>query len=153
MGLIQEFFKNRVLFAAGLAWLLAQIFKVLITLFITRKLSPERLWGAGGMPSSHSALVCALAVSAAKSEGMASPIFALALVLALIVMYDATGVRRETGNQAKVLNLMLDEWVADEDEPLPGISGKKLKEKVGHTPVEVFSGALLGIVLALAIPM
>ena len=84
---------------------------------------------------------------------MASPIFAIALVLAAIVMYDATGVRRETGNQAKVLNLLMDEWVADEDEPLPGGSGKKLKEKVGHTPVEVLSGALLGTVLALAIPM
>ena len=97
--------------------------------------------------------MCALAVSAAKSEGMASPIFAIALVLAAIVMYDATGVRRETGNQAKVLNLLMDEWVADEDEPLPGVSGKKLTEKVGHTPVEVLSGALLGTVLALAIPM
>ena len=64
-----------------------------------------------------------------KSEGMASPIFAVALVLAAIVMYDATGVRRETGNQAKVLNLLLDEWVADEDEPLPGISGKKTERK------------------------
>ena len=65
-------------------------------------------------------------------------------------MYDATGVRRETGNQAKVLNLLMDEWVADEDEPLPGVSGKKLKEKVGHTPVEVLSGALLGTVLPAA---
>ena len=136
-------FGNYILTVSLFAWTVAQVSKTAI----------HALWGAGGMPSSHSALVCALAVSAAKSEGMASPIFALALVLALIVMYDATGVRRETGNQAKMLNLMLDEWAADEDEPLPGISGKKLKEKVGHTPVEVFSGALLGIVLALAIPM
>ena len=137
-------FGNYILTVSLFAWTVAQVSKTAIHAFLCGKFQAERLWGAGGMPSSHSALVCALA---------ASPIFALALVLALIVMYDATGVRRETGNQAKVLNLMLDEWVADEDEPLPGISGKKLKEKVGHTPVEVFSGALLGIVLALAIPM
>ena len=130
-----------------------QLLKTVINTVLCGRFQAERLWGAGGMPSSHSALVCALAVSAAKSEGMASPIFAIALVLAAIVMYDATGVRRETGNQAKVLNLLMDEWVADEDEPLPGVSGKKLKEKVGHTPVEVLSGALLGTVLALAIPM
>ena len=127
-------FGNYILTVSLFAWTVAQVSKTAIHAFLCGKFQAERLWGAGGMPSSHSALVCALAVSAAKSEGMASPIFALALVLALIVMYDATGVRRETGNQAKVLNLMLDEWVADEDEPLPGISGKKLKEKVGHTP-------------------
>ncbi|MFR8665225.1 MAG: acid phosphatase [Oscillospiraceae bacterium] len=146
-------FGNYILTVSLFAWTVAQLLKTVINTVLCGKFQAERLWGAGGMPSSHSALVCALAVSTAKSEGMASPIFAVALVLAAIVMYDATGVRRETGNQAKVLNLLLDEWVADEDEPLPGISGKKLKEKVGHTPVEVLSGALLGIVLALVIPM
>ena len=146
-------FGNYILTVSLFAWTVAQLLKTVINTVLCGRFQAERLWGAGGMPSSHSALVCALAVSAAKSEGMASPIFAIALVLAAIVMYDATGVRRETGNQAKVLNLLMDEWVADEDEPLPGVSGKKLKEKVGHTPVEVLSGALLGTVLALAIPM
>ena len=99
-------FGNYILTVSLFAWTVAQVSKTAIHAFLCGKFQAERLWGAGGMPSSHSALVCALAVSAAKSEGMASPIFALALVLALIVMYDATGVRRETGNQAKVLNLM-----------------------------------------------
>ena len=153
MGFWDKLLSNEVLVSAVVGWTVAQVLKTLIDFGLNKSFTPERLVGSGGMPSSHSALVCALAVSAAKSEGMASPIFAIALVLAAIVMYDATGVRRETGNQAKVLNLLMDEWVADEDEPLPGVSGKKLKEKVGHTPVEVLSGALLGTVLALAIPM
>ena len=146
-------FGNYILTVSLFSWTVAQLLKTLINAVLCGKFQAERLWGAGGMPSSHSALVCALAVSAAKSEGLASPLFAVTLVLAAIVMYDATGVRRETGNQAKVLNLLLNEWVADEDEPLPGISGKKLKEKVGHTPIEVLSGALLGTVLAWIIPM
>ena len=84
-------FGNYILTVSLFAWTVAQVSKTAIHAFLCGKFQAERLWGAGGMPSSHSALVCALAVSAAKSEGMASPIFALALVLALIVMYDATG--------------------------------------------------------------
>lgn len=90
-------FGNYILTVSLFAWTVAQLLKTVINTVLCGKFQAERLWGAGGMPSSHSALVCALAVSTAKSEGMASPIFAVALVLAAIVMYDATGVRRAGG--------------------------------------------------------
>ena len=89
-----------------------------------------------------------------KSQGVNSPIFAIAFILAAIVMYDAMGVRRETGEQAKVLNRMISDWLS-EDEDAPAYlaqNGRKLKEKVGHTPFEVLSGALLGILIAVIVP-
>ena len=100
------------------------------------------------MPSAHSAFVCSTFLAAANSEGPHSPAFALSFILAAIVMYDAMGVRRETGEQAKLLNKMF----FDTEEN--GFNGdfKKLKEKVGHTPIEVLSGALLGILIAMLIP-
>ena len=158
MGLIQEFFKNRVLFAAGLAWLLAQIFKVLITLFITRKLSPERLWGAGGMPSAHSAMVCALTVSIARFNGINSAVFALAVMFAFVTMYDAMGVRREEGEHARLLNKYLNQMESQNaDTNGDGIPDKEvdeidLKEFIGHTPLEVLGGVLLGILVGILIP-
>ena len=84
MGLIREFFANRVLFAAVLAWLCAQVLKVIITACLTKKVNPERLWGAGGMPSAHSAMVCALTISIARFYGVSDPLFALAVMLSLI---------------------------------------------------------------------
>ena len=138
-------FGNYILTVSLFAWTVAQVSKTAIHAFLCGKFQAERLWGAGGMPSSHSALVCALAVSAAKSEGMASPIFALALVLALIVMYDATGVRWETGKQAKVLNCMMRSWSGEKPELLK----KELKEMLGHTPFQVAMGALLGVAVGI----
>ncbi len=123
--------------------------------------------GSGGMPSAHSALVCSIAVGMSRKMGFASPEFALALTLAGIVMYDAMGVRRAAGEQAKVLNKMifsfklfgedfwkdfnLDQELTDSDleEPEP----KELKEFLGHTPLEVLGGALLGILVAVLIPV
>ena len=154
MGLIKEFFANRVLFAAVLGWLCAQVLKLIITACMTKKVNVERLWGAGGMPSAHSAMVCALTISVARFYGVSDPLFALAVMFAFVTMYDAMGVRRETGEQAKVLNRMISDWLS-EDEDAPAYlaqNGRKLKEKVGHTPFEVLSGALLGILIAVIVP-
>lgn len=147
---LQRFcFGNYILSVALLSWLAAQVAKTLINYFLSGKFEAERLWGAGGMPSAHSALVCSAFIASAKSQGVNSPAFAFAFILAAIVMYDAMGVRRETGEQAKVLNRMF----SNMDESLFGEGHKKLKEKVGHTPIEVLSGALLGILIAVLIPV
>ena len=98
MGLIRDFFANRALFAAVLGWLCAQVLKVIITACLTKKLNVERLWGAGGMPSAHSAMVCALTISVARFYGVSDPLFALAVIFAFVTMYDAMGVRWKRGN-------------------------------------------------------
>ena len=146
---LQSFcFGNYILSVVVLSWLSAQVLKTIINYLLSGKFDAERLWGAGGMPSAHSAFVCSTFLAAANSEGPHSPAFALSFILAAIVMYDAMGVRRETGEQAKLLNKMF----FDTEEN--GFNGdfKKLKEKVGHTPIEVLSGALLGILIAMLIP-
>ena len=148
------FFGNYILSVALLSWLAAQICKTIINYILSGKFEAERMWGAGGMPSAHSALVCSMFMAAAKSQGVNSPIFAIAFILAAIVMYDAMGVRRETGEQAKVLNRMISDWLS-EDEDAPAYlaqNGGKLQEKVGHFPFEVLSGALLGILIAVIVP-
>ena len=168
MGFIEDFFRNRVLFAAILAWLLAQVAKVVLTLIFSRKFRPERLWGAGGMPSAHSAMVCALTVSMARFYTINSPVFALAVMFAFVTMYDAMGVRRAAGEQAKVLNRMvidfrmmlqmlkeeMDALARGESAPvdLENRTGKVLKEFLGHTHLEVLCGAALGILIAVLMP-
>ena len=144
---------NFVLATAICASLLAQLIKVLLNLFIFHRFIAERMWGAGGMPSSHSATVCAMTVACGRYVGVHSPVFAVAAVLAIIVMYDAMGVRRETGEQAKVLNRLLTTWMESGAENMPFLADKKLKEMVGHTPIEVLTGAALGIVLGFVMPM
>ena len=134
-------------------WLVAQVLKTLINGLLLGKFSLERMWGSGGMPSSHSATVCSLVVAVARLYGPDSAIFALAFIMAIIVMYDAMGVRYETGEQAKVLNRMFTEWMDQGFEQFQLPHGKKLKEMVGHTPIEVLTGAALGIVLGFAMPM
>lgn len=144
------FFNNYLLMLPVIAWLVAQVLKTIIDYAINRKLTAERLYGSGGMPSSHSALVCALMVGALRKLGPQSPIFAVCFVFALVVMYDAMGVRLETGKQAKVINSILEDLMSvgkNMAEPV------KLKEMVGHTPLQVFCGAALGIVLALVFPV
>ncbi len=172
METIKAVFGNYILVSAVLAWLCAQVIKTLLTLFATRKFDPERLVGAGGMPSAHSAMVCALTIAMSRVEGVSSPLFAMAFLFAAVVMYDAMGVRRAAGEQAKVLNQMLDQldwpifgkkqkeqvWEEehsrlsslrrdDEDE-----DDKELKEGLGHTPLQVLAGALLGILVAMLVP-
>ena len=136
---------NFVLATAICASLLAQLIKVLLNLFIFHRFIAERMWGAGGMPSSHSATVCALATAAGMQYGGSSFEFAIAAIVAIIVMYDARGVRRETGLQAQVINEMMEFW---EKMGQPISYEEKLKEFVGHTPLQVFVGALLGILIA-----
>lgn len=145
---------NYVLVTAISASLTAQFIKVLLNLFIFHRFIAERMWGAGGMPSSHSATVCAMVVATGRYCGVNSAVFAVAAVLSIIVMYDAMGVRYETGEQAKLLNRMFTEWMDQESEALPFLkNGKKLKEMVGHTPIEVLTGAVLGILIGFAMPM
>ena len=143
MNFFQEFFSNHIFLTAACGWFVAQILKTLIHLIISKKFVAERLVGSGGMPSSHSATVCALVTATCYEYGAGSFEFAIALILAIIVMYDAMGVRRETGIQAQVLNDMMKIF---EDMGRSEISPHdKLKEFVGHTPLQVLMGALLGI--------
>lgn len=143
---LTDLVKNEVLMSAALSWALAQIIKTIIHLITTKKFVPERLIGSGGMPSCHSAAVCALVTSLVINEGVGSYLVAIAGLLAIVVMYDATGVRRETGNQAKVLNEFIDLFKKNGSE----ISNDdRLKEFVGHSPLQVLCGAILGISFAL----
>jgi len=165
MGVLRQFIGNYYINVAFLAWISAQFLKTLFTLIATKKFVPERLVGAGGMPSSHSALVCSLTVAFARKLGFDSSVFALSLALAGIVMYDAMGVRRAAGEQAKVLNKIVFgfkswNWSGDEDnddektaEIVDDIPDKALKEFIGHTPLEVLGGALLGILIAISFPV
>ena len=145
MEFLNDLLHNTVFMAAATGWLVAQILKTIIYTFLNRKFDPERLVDSGGMPSSHSATVCALATAAGFQYGIGSFEFAISAILAIIVMYDARGVRRETGIQAQVLNEMIMFW---EKMGQPLSYEEKLKEFVGHTPLQVFAGALLGILIA-----
>ena len=151
MHIWYELLSNTVLVSAVTAWFVAQVLKTLIDLWYTKEFSIERMWGSGGMPSSHSATVCALMISTAFEYKVSSFEFAVSFVLATIVMHDAMGVRRETGRQAKLLNLILDSDFME----IKGIEDfeKRLKEFVGHTPLQVFMGAVLGIIIAVIINM
>ena len=142
-----------VLVTAVCASLLAQLIKVLLNLFIFHRFIAERMWGAGGMPSSHSATVCAMVVATGRYCGVSSPIFAIAAVLSIIVMYDAMGVRYETGEQAKVLNKMLEQWIEVTEKNNPFLQNMHLKEMVGHTPLQVMAGFALGILVGFLYPM
>ena len=136
-----------------MSWVTAQTLKILFYYFIHRSFSWERLFGAGGMPSSHSALVTSTCVAIYKQCGADSVIFGLSVVLAGIVMYDAMGVRRAAGEQAKVINKIVINPIKKEQEKLDELDDnehiaiKTLKEFLGHTPLEVFGGALLGLVI------
>ena len=127
-----------------LTWFSIQLFKVIWDLVTTKKFNFKRILGAGGMPSSHSAVVTSLATMIGKCEGINSPIFGLAIIFAFVVMYDATGVRRAAGKQAKILNKIVN---------TPGLTkaqiSEKLEESLGHTPIQVFVGALIGIIVGL----
>ncbi len=136
---------NPILTLAILAWALAQIIKLLITLRAAGFWDWKNLLSSGGMPSSHSAAVCACAASIGWRYGLSSPLFAIAAIMAAVVMYDAAHVRRETGEQAKILNYMMDNWTGEADD----ILARDLKELIGHTPLQVAMGALLGIAVGL----
>lgn len=145
MDILNALLRNQIFMSAALAWLTAQILKTIIHFIFNREFVAERLVGSGGMPSSHSSTVCALATASLINFGVGSFEFAISTTLALIVMYDARGVRRETGIQAKVLNEMM-QLFQDIGSDMP--PREKLKEFVGHTPLQVLMGALLGIGIA-----
>lgn len=145
MGFWQQIGSNQVLVTSMIGWIVAQVLKTIIDCSINKGFSAERLVGSGGMPSSHSSTVCALVFSSAFCFGVASFEFAVSFVLASIVMYDAIGVRQETGKQAKLLNMIMDQKLLKMDnEEIQ----KRLKELVGHTPLQVLAGAVLGITIA-----
>ncbi|WP_455582290.1 divergent PAP2 family protein [Dysosmobacter sp.] len=137
-----ELYQNQMLIKAMAAWLTAQIIKTVIYAVVNGKVDMHRLFGDGGMPSGHSATVTALAVSAGMEYGFSSGVFAIAAVLAVIVMHDAMSVRLEAGKHAKAINELLALMGSSE---APDI---KLKELLGHTPIQVCSGAVLGLLIA-----
>ncbi|MGB3208006.1 MAG: divergent PAP2 family protein [Crinalium sp.] len=136
---------NQVLLVALLACLVAQLLKLLFELVTHRKVNIRVLVTTGGMPSAHSALVTALATGVGQTIGWSSPDFAIAAIFAVIVMYDAAGVRQAAGKQARILNQILDELFQEH----PKFNEDRLKELLGHTPVQVIVGSALGVVIAL----
>lgn len=143
---MEIFFQYKYLITPFLIWFCIQSFKVFYDLITTKKFNFKRILGAGGMPSSHSAVVTGLATMIGKNQGIESPIFALSVVFAFVVMYDAAGIRRAAGKQAKLLNKIIE---------TPGLTGvqvsEKLVEVLGHTPTQVLVGAIIGIVVGLII--
>jgi len=139
-----EVLQNHTLVISAFAWAVAQTLKVVVVLWQQRRLDLWRLASAGGMPSSHSALVSALATAVALTDGVQSTIFALAVVFAAVVMYDAAGIRQAVSIQARILNKMIDEYFRRQT-----WNEERLRELLGHTRIEVFAGSLLGIAIAL----
>jgi acid phosphatase family membrane protein YuiD len=138
-------FGNRIIDVVFVAWFIAQFYKVLSVIILDRKFDIKRLWGTGGMPSSHSSSVSSLVTSIAFVEGMSSSYFAMAAIFSGVVMYDAAGIRRAAGKHAGVLNKIVEKLTQKIEEK---IADENLKELLGHTPFEVLIGALLGIVVA-----
>ena len=141
-----QFVENKYIYVPVLLWFAIQLFKLLYDLVKTRKFNFKRILGAGGMPSSHSAVVTSLATLVGKYEGVNTAIFAVSFVMAFVVMYDACGVRRAAGKQAALLNKLVE---------TPGLTGiqvsEKLVEVLGHTPIQVIVGALIGLIAGLLV--
>ena len=145
MKFLNELLLNRSLIIAATAWLTAGVLKVLVELLVNKRFNISRVFGAGGMPSSHTATVVSLSISLGYYEGLKSASFALAVIFTIIVIHDAVGVRLETGKQAKVLNKMLFESKAFSELDFE----TALKEYVGHTPFQALIGAIVGAVVAI----
>jgi len=143
IGDLYLIFKNEIIIIAFITWVLNQSLKLIIFYITEKKWDIRRFIGAGGMPSTHSALSICVATTIGLKEGWDSPLFALATVIAFIIMADAAGVRRETGEQAKVLNKIILEFFKEIK-----LKDRRLKELVGHTPFEVIVGAFVGMVMA-----
>ena len=143
--MVGEILTNKTLICGILTWTICQALKILIDGIKTHQWSFRKWWVSGGMPSSHSASVVSVTVSAGLREGFSSSLFAACLIFACVVMYDAAGVRRETGKQGKIINEILRWPEAMFDDSVPD----ELKEKVGHSPIEVLAGAVIGIACAI----
>ena len=148
MVIFKDIFNNFALICAALGWIIASLVKVAILLIKEKRLDFRKLFASGGMPSSHSATVSSLASAVAKTEGFGSTGFAVAFMFAFIVMYDASGVRRAAGEQARILNHLVNNLFENK----PVYWKKNLKELIGHTRLEVVVGCLLGILIALFMP-
>lgn len=144
MNTFISIFTNKYIYISIILWVCIQTFKVIWELIKTKKFNFKRIMGAGGMPSSHSAVVVALSTMIGKYEGVGTSIFALSLIFAFVVMYDAAGVRRAAGKQATLLNKIVQ---------TPGLSTlqvhEKLVEVLGHTPIQVFAGAIIGFIVGI----
>ncbi|KZK05108.1 divergent PAP2 family protein [Lactococcus cremoris] len=144
MNFFSQILHNQILLTAIVSWALAQLIKIGIELIRTHRINWQLIFATGGMPSSHSSLVVALATATGLRQGFDSPLFAVATVLAFVVLYDAQGIRRQAGNQARIINRML------QNVENAGIKvDKNLKELLGHTPIQVVGGTILGIIVAL----
>jgi hypothetical protein len=141
---LAELASNRTVWVPVLIWFAVQLWKVISSLIFRRKLDLSLLWATGGMPSSHSALVVALAITVGIETGFDSPLFAVSAVLAMVVMYDAAGVRQAAGKQAAKINLIVEELLSGHP-----LNEEHLRELLGHTPLQVAVGALVGFVGAL----
>lgn len=144
MNIIFELLNNKIFFITIIAWFIAQVIKIIIDIITQRKFDITLLVSTGGMPSSHSAFTTSLATCVGLQEGFNSSLFAICFVFSTVVMYDAAGIRRAAGKQAKIINLMI------QNGEKHGLKiDEKMKELLGHTPIEVTAGALLGIIIAL----
>ncbi|MBR0465039.1 MAG: divergent PAP2 family protein [Clostridia bacterium] len=147
MTIVRQFLENRIMWIGVLAWVVAQLGKVVITLMVERRLDLSRMFGLGGMPSSHAAVVSAVAAAVGIRMGFNSALFAIALTIALVTMVDAAGVRRAAGQQAVMLNRVVQEIIEGGGD----LPNETLRELLGHTPLQVFVGSILGTVLAILI--
>lgn len=146
MPIFPGIFNNTILISAISAWFIAQFLKVIVNLLLIRKLNFSLFFSSGGFPSSHSAMVSALALGVGRYYGWDSPIFAVAAVFVIVVLYDATGVRRAAGKQAEVLNRLVERLYHG-----PDLAQERLKELIGHTPFEVFGGVMVGVIVGLVV--
>lgn len=144
MNSITELFSNKILGVAILSWFIAQLIKFIITLIQEKRIDWGKFIASGGMPSSHSSFVTALAVAIGQVEGFDSSFFAISAVLSFIVMYDAANVRLQAGKQAAVINQIIQ--VLEDPNLKPE---QRLKEILGHTPLQVAAGCLLGITIGI----
>lgn len=145
MGL-NSIFNNSILWISILSWFIAQVLKIIINLIKYKKLDFRLIISSGGMPSSHSSFVSAMTVAVGQKVGYSDPLFAVCTIVSLVVMYDAAGVRRAAGQQAAILNKIMDEIKTNTLNV-----EKRLKELLGHSPIEVAAGAILGIIIAVVL--
>ena len=141
---LAQWYRNRIFFSGFWSWVIAQTIRMLLGVMREKRFNFRWFVGSGGMPSSHAALVTGLTTSIGLYHGFDSGLFAMAFAFMVITMFDAQGVRRQSGHQAEALNKILDDLYANK-----GVQEERLKELFGHTPVQVFAGGLVGIVIAL----
>lgn len=143
-SILTQWYRNRIFFSGFWAWFFAQTIKVLLGVMREKRFNFRWFVGSGGMPSSHAALATGLATAVGLSHGFDSGLFAVAFAFAVVIMFDAQGVRRQSGQQAEALNKIIEDLYSHR-----GLQEERLKQLFGHTPVEVLAGALLGILTAI----